>query len=509
MIGILLVEILILLYILRPLLWSAYSGDDVPLSQAPMRRAVSGDTVFDDVFAHNRFWLNVHGRFFPVFIVQAQLIFEIFQTRVSYKLIQLAFALGAWCAVVLFVHIATRSWSYASMAGAITLFSFQFRFFHDPVLQFAGQHPGLVIESFLALTALVIARRSQAAGRPRLWLLVAGALWSLGLMTYETLYPLTLVPIIYIALFFRTDLRQLGLAVFGIPLVCLGSTVLYFRMLLPATEPAYTLSFAPLAVARAFFQQVSGTFPFSYQLLSTTEGKPGLTSGWEIAGLGDYAVLLLSLGVLVAFWRSWQGARVPGPERLLMLTAGTAFVIVPSATVAVTLRWQMGELAWGTPYVSVLLSGMGVVLLLTLGVGSLLGATGRDMAMRHAFGNTTRRTLIAIAGVAIVLGPQLLADTNSWVVDRFSDLRTEREAFEAEIGAGVFDEVPPGSIVITEEASLWYWVNGPFVAWYGGPEDLSFVTPDDPAIEACREARRCYKYSGDTVPAVSPFTADR
>lgn len=501
-------ELLMLLYILRPLLWSAYCGDDVFFSQGPMRREFDGQGFLSDVASQNDYWIDTYGRFFPVTILQTQLLFELFQTRLSYKVVQLLFAVAAWLAVVTFVRLSTRSSHHAALAGAVGLFAFQFRFFHDPLLQFSAQQPFLVIEVFAALSTLVLAGRAVQTSHFRRLTLVAAAVWTLGLLTYETTFLLTVVPMAYIARRFDRERRRFALLAFALPVAVLGVAVAYLRSLVATTAPAYTLSFEPLDAGRVFLQQITGALPFSYQALSPTPGTPSTVSGWSISGLGDSLILLLSLGLVILFLRWYRPSTIPGPERMLLLLAGWSFVLVPSAVIAVTQRWQLGEVDWGLPYVSVLFSATGLILLAVVLAAKPSGA----VRTHTGFVTNLRRPIsqaISIACViAILLGPQIIADTNSWVVERFSILRTDREAFVEEIEAGVFDTIPPGSLVITDGASSWFWVNGAFVAWYGGPAELSFVVPGDPAIGNCGGALLCYKYSGDTVPAVSPFARE-
>lgn len=502
-------EFLILLYLLRPLLWSAYSGDDVFFSQGPMRRAFSGQGLLNDVASQNDYWIDTYGRFFPVTILQTQLVFELFRTRLSYKVIQLLFAVAAWLAVVTFVRLSTRSSHHAVFAGAVGLFAFQFRFFHDPLLQFSAQQPFLVIEVFVSLSTLVLAGRAVQGSHFRRLTLVAAAVWTLGLLTYETTFLLTVVPMAYIARRFGRGRRRFALLAFALPAAVLGVAVAYLRSLVVTTAPAYTLSFDPVDTGRVLLQQVTGVLPFSYQTLSPTAGIPTVLSGWFVSGIGDSLILLLSLGLVILFWRWYRPSTIPAPERMLLLFAGWSFLLVPSAVIAVTHRWQMGEVDWGLPYVSVFFSATGLILLAVVLTARPVRTAGTRTGVATYLRRPISTAVSFIGAISILLGPHIIADTNSWVVERFSVLRTDREAFVEEIEAGVFDTIPPGSVVITDAASSWFWVNGPFVAWYGGPGELSFVVPDDPIIEACGEAQLCYKYSGDTAPAVSPFTADR
>jgi hypothetical protein len=495
----LLLEAVVLFYILRPMLWSSYSGDDTWLSQGPMKRALTGDSVWDSIGDWIRNWANWHGRFFPMAFAQAELLFELVQTRAAYKVVQVVGAMVAWGSVLFFVRALTRSWDYTVITGAALLFFFQFRFFHDPILQFFLHQPVLVILTFLSLGLVVLAMRATST-RAHRWLLVAASLlWIWAMLTYETTYVLVVVPLGFIAWLGTAGRRWLGIAAFILPVIVLSVVVVVLRSRIQTSGPSYTMNLDPAEVAPTFVYQLTGIVPFAYHVLSRQQGLPGLFSGWSIAGEWDLLALACSAGIAYLLLR-W--VRPPILERRiswLLLWVGAWFVLIPTATIAVTRRWQMGEVAWGLPYVSVFFSGIGLALVLLFGFDRLRAARARASISGRA--RRTRKALVpAIAGVfglLLVLGPQLIQDTNRWVVDMYSPRRVEREAFVGQVRQGVFDTVPPGSVVIADRAGERRVFNGAFVAWYGGPEHLRFVTPTDPVASLCGEEETCFRYAPD------------
>jgi len=490
------IEVFVLLYLLRPLLWSAYSGDDVPLSQTPMWRELSGASLGEDIGATNRFWMDEHGRLFPMWITWSFSVFTVIQTRVAYKVFQLFMILLAWGLFVGFVRMFTRSNGYAVFAGASSIMFMQFRYFHDPMLQFATHQPLLMSLFFGSLLSILAAHRAHSTRAFVGFTGLATVLWSLGLLTYETLYPLVLIPLGLAALKMDGTRRRAVIGSIGGATALLLLAVFIVRSGTDVTDPEFTMGLAPADVIPALAKQLSGLIPFSYQVFGSTDGIPGLLSGWSIGGRWDLAFLVAAVALVWILVRHLEIRRLERLERLFLLGTGALMVLAPSGIIAVTRRWQIGEVDWGTPYVSVFTSTFGILLLLLVAADGLARLPDRSII---------RRAAVWGGVVALVFGPIVIADTNAAVVDRFSPLRFEREVFAEAASTGAFDQVPDGSIVVAEEASTWFWVNGAFVAWHGGPSNLQFLRPDDPALADCGQGSTCFRYFRYPTPAVTDF----
>ena len=509
-------ELVLLVYVLRPLLWSSYSGDDVVASQRVMWRAYTGTGFWEHFLHDNSYWGEVHGRFFPLSLLQQDGVFQLFQTRLAYKWVQLLYIVIAWALVVTFVRVLLKSWEYAAIAGGAAVLAMQFRAFHDPLLQFHAQQALVVSAFFGALTLVVVAARAKEGRRFGFLVGAMGLAWVVGLLTYETLYPLVVIPVGLIVLTMTGRRRTVALAATLTPTIVLLGYIVILRSAASAPSPAYLLGFDSWRIFPAFAKQATGVLPFSYQLLDESPGGAGgivrVTSGWSVAGRWDLIALATSvLLAAVVVLRFRPAAADPVLARFLR-RMGWLVIVVPSVTVAMTQRWQNDGVKWGKPYVSVFFASMGLVLLL---VGWLADKGHVGGSERDIVGRLWRRTLAGLAIVVVILGPIVIEDTNRAVVDHFSGLRWEREAFEAQIRGDVFSQVPDGSLVVADEASEWFWVNGSFVQWYGGPPQLRFVTPDHPAAAECGLTRDCYRYTEEVLDdgtlwgVVTPMPATR
>ena len=179
----LLLEVALVVYMLRPILWSPLVGDDTAASQLPMWRAYHQIGFWEYFVEDNANMARVNGLFYPVGVFLKNAVFEIFGDRAAYKVLQLAAGVAVWIAIVAFVGVLLRSLSYAAVAGAMVLFLMQFRTAHDPLMRFYVHLPTLVVLFFTSLTLLVMAARS--GHRSSRWFLAAAVTaWALGLLTY-------------------------------------------------------------------------------------------------------------------------------------------------------------------------------------------------------------------------------------------------------------------------------------------------------------------------------------
>ena len=350
-------------YLLRPLLWSSYSGDDVRNSQGPAWRAFQNISIWQDIGSQNTYWMKTNGRFFPVSIIEGTFIFDIFDTRFSYKIFQLIITVLAWASFVLFVRIATQSLHYAAWAGCLSLFILQFRNFHDPILQFNAQQPLVVISLFSMLSLLLIATRAKATKSFVIWLTLTTIIWVLGCLTYETFYPLIIVPVLIVWHELVQRRRLAALMVIISPTVILLAYIMHLRSQAQNPSTAYMFNFETWRFVPTFIQQITGTIPLSYPLLAPAGTLPRIDAGWGLSGEWDVLALLSSIGILTLMLRYCRPKALDGTKLRLFLVAGILLLFVPSAIIGLTQRWQDGEITWGTPYISVFLSSFGLVLL--------------------------------------------------------------------------------------------------------------------------------------------------
>ena len=491
----LVLEAAILTTLLSPLLRSAYGGDDVATSQGPAWRQFNSVGLWQWFLEQNSYWMHQQGRLFPGSLLETVVVFDIFETRAAYKVVQLVAALLAWAVVVAFIGVLTRSLAHAVATGWLLLLNFQFRKFHYPLLQFSLQQPTVVMCFFGTLLLVTLATRARS--RPRFVVCVVGAtcLWVSGVLVYETLYPLIVLPLAIIVHSLRSRRRYVAAAALILPTVVLLGVITHLRMNAVAPTAAYQLSPSPIPFLRTFIFQTTGTLPLSYQSLAHAPGVPGLLSGWGIDGLADVALLLASLAVVALVLRGFRPVALDRFHARLLFVGGLLIFLAPSAIIALTRRWQQGEVTWGTPYVSVFLAGTGLMIAVVAAIEPLVHilSSMRSLVDRRRWSRVAG--CIAACGLIAVaaLVPLLMLDTNRKVVDASSALRTEREHFQDLVEAGVLDGVPDGSILITENASDWFWENGSFIQYHGGPRQLTVVRADDPVADGCGVSQQCYR----------------
>ncbi|MDO8392684.1 MAG: hypothetical protein Q7V57_19585 [Actinomycetota bacterium] len=486
------VQLLLVFYQIRPLLWSAYNSDDVLTSQWPMWRAYRGQSLWSDFIATNSDFMRNKGRFFPGTVAEIMVVFEVFRSRQSYKVLQIVFVMLAWLAFVWFVQVCTRSIHYAVLAGWLALLTVHMRWFHDPLLGFAVQQPTLVICWFATLILATLAARADSRRRHLVLLVAATVMWVATMLMYETAYSLVLAPLCILFSISDRSRRRRALATIIVPTVLLLTWLVYLRANAAHPEPNLQLGFHTWQVIPTFVHQLTGTLPFSYELLAQDGTMPRMTSGWGVNGGWDVLALLATVAMLVVCVRWLRPKPLDKDTSRVLLVAGGLMLLGPTTIISFTLRWQQGEVDWGLPYISVFISSLGLMLLVLVAISSLVRRFG-SLASRPQWARRVMLTALVPVSLGVLAAPILIYDTNYWTVEQVAWLRTDREAFAQLVRDGGFDEVPAGSTVITDNASEWFWENGAFVQYYGGPQQLTLVLPTDPAAAACGVSTTCYR----------------
>ena len=504
-------EVMLAFYLVRPLLWSAYTSDDITNSQIPAWRLYRGIGLWQELGEQNSHWMKYNGRFFPGSIYETGIIFNIWQTRGAYKVVQVVFILLAWACIVTFFGVFLRSIQYAAIAGWLMLLTFQFRAFYDPLTSFTVQQPTVVILLFASLTLATIGARTQRRWVSGLTFGVAVLCWALGLITYETLYPLVLIPLA-IVWFSSTGRRRLiGLGLYAVPTAMLMLFAARLRANAVAPTSGYELNLQPWRAIPAFFYQLTGIAPLSYPALSPQDLPRSIGTG-IIGGRSDWLAILIGVLIVAAFTQ----LRPPKVERKLLfvlLGGGSLLILVPTTIIALTKRWQDAELQWGLPYVSVFLSGVGLVMIEVAVVSALSTSARLRQLIAIGWQRTIARAVGAVIALIMILVPLYMYDLNYWAVQVQLNFRSEREHFISLIENGVFDEVPSGSVVVTDVASTQFWENGAMVQYYGGPPGLVLVLESSPEAAQCAVAGPCYRLrsilnaDGTFTSYIEPFPA--
>jgi hypothetical protein len=509
--ALLAVEAMLAFYLVRPLLWSGYTSDDATNSQSPAWRLYRGVSLWHEMTEQNSHWMRNNGRFFPGSIFETQIIFNIWQTRAAYKVVQVVFILLAVAVVVLFFGVFLRSIQYAAVAGWLMLLTLQFRAFYDPLTSFTVQQPTVVILLFASLTLATVAARTRSRKLGSLAMAAAVVCWSLGLVTYETLYPMVLIPLAILWIECDGRRRVVGLVAFIVPTLMLVAYATHLRMNALAPTSGYELNLQPWRAIPAWFYQGTGIVPFSYPALANQDLPRTIGTG-IVGTTADWLALLLGV-IAVALFTRLRLPHIGAPSRRLLGWGGALLIFVPTTIISLTKRWQDAELQWGLPYVSVFVSAIGLVMLEVAVIATVVSSP----TIRQRFRTGWRRVAALMAGgvaaLIIIGGPLYMYDLNYWAVQVQLNFRTDRERFIGFVEDGVFDDVPAKSIVITDAASTQFWENGAIVQYYGGPAGLQLVLVDSPEAAACGVAYECHRLvttlqpDGSIIAEMQPFSA--
>ena len=168
--------------LLWPMLRTPYLFDDAFNSEFKADRILHGSGFFEQVWFVATSWITGHGRWFPVGVFQGGLVFELVQDVVVYKALQLAFVvLSTLC----FAALLRRLGASPAVAALVTLgatLTFQFRFFHDPILAYEGLQQAVLAEMALSALCFHIWLRDR-----RWWALaVSLALFAVAASTYDS-----------------------------------------------------------------------------------------------------------------------------------------------------------------------------------------------------------------------------------------------------------------------------------------------------------------------------------
>jgi hypothetical protein len=500
-------QLLLGAFVGRSVLWSSYNGDDVVNSQIPAVAKSLGVTWIQLFEQTNESWMKAHGRFFPVSSFETGFIFNLFQTRSSYKIAQFAAILVMYFFVLLLLYLLTKSKWRVSFLGLIFLaLALQFRFFHDPLLSFALQQP----TALLLLAVAFLIWLSLADGLRKTWLLgiFASALWLADLMLYETTYisaigvvlllgsvvlPRRILTSSFVTSLQARDSRSTrafvlsaGVALAG--LCCLLAVVLSLRSSSRTSSPAYTSDFAISRVFPAFLKQASGMVPLNYSLFDPASLKVGSA----LNQLGLFEVIFI-VACLLPFVRLLQirlaeGSRIPNWSpleswnRRSMMVCGFALMVFPMFLTATTVRFQTEEIGFGRPYVSTTMSVFGFCVFLA-SLRSKRRSADQNNFFAISKASKLRTTVILMAAATSMVVATLLFGIQSTVnadsVNRWAGQLADQEAFDSLISNGLFNELDAGDIVVSETASNWYWENGAYLAWRGGPPGIVFSKSSD------------------------------
>jgi hypothetical protein len=369
---------------------SPYWDDDKINRSIRTYLKVNHETLFGFI------WLQVKGvvhswdRFFPVGQTWVYVVFDVFDKRVSYKLLVglvLVFALVVVAACV--AHVA-GGWVPAAAFVLLAATALQMRLWADGVAAFAGIVALTTGMSFGALLIVLF--------RPgRWWALLAAIIYSAALLSYEVVVVFAPVMILIIIVVRRSWRPTIAIA---IPAVLELLVTLTLHVLEPQTlNPEYQVSLDPGAVISTFGKQMVAALPLSQWWVTHVPNLPPI-GGSLILG----SIALIGLPVFVGMRRLATADWTPSRRALAVIAVTGAWMwIGPSILIAITKRWQE-SMPLGEGYISVVYEYFGfalVALALWAYVLSRLRARGADSAVRAwGLGSAAAVALVATLTMA-------------------------------------------------------------------------------------------------------------
>lgn len=336
-----------------PVLLTPYRADDEINRNYLLEHARGDWSHWDYFYKYTTQWMTNEGRFFPGSVAWGQLVYSVTTARVEYKLFLVLLALAAFTATGLVVARLTGQPVLAALLVLAMAPVWQIRNFYDGISAFAG---------LLPMTVLLVFTASYLLCRYRAWkvVLLAAALWSVVLMTYEVAILLT--PVLAAVTWWQQRTRRSVLALV-VPAMLVTAVVLRLRATMPrAPAPGYTVGLDPHDVLVTYVKQLSAALPLSQFWYPGAADMPAVSPRLAL-------ISLLVLGVPALCAQLLLRRVCPAvPTRALSFLSllGLWCWLASGAFVAVTVRWQT-ELPPGQGYLAVVWGYVGVALLLTAG----------------------------------------------------------------------------------------------------------------------------------------------
>jgi hypothetical protein len=437
------------LVMLAPYLMTGFYQDDVLNSVFPSYLALHQRTFADLLAEQAKGWMFEHGRLFPL----SHTVFAwwyLCQDLTVYRIVQVGLVLlSLWTWVRLLIALGA-SRRLAVACAMCALLAFQLREYHDPISSYAF----MMQLSFLmgSGSILLLLRFQRARDSRALW--GSLALWACALLYYET--GLAFFPMLaLLAWRARARLRSflaryghtllLALYLGAVALLRLGATVRY---------EGVQGSFGIQAV-KTFFYQLSGTLPLSYAIF----GRSGFYSGATLASAEFWSPwFFVTAGLAAATAYSLLSkpqtplADLPATQRgrFDLFFLGITLLCVPTALVALSVKYQSQIHRPGLAYLPVFIS--------CFGLSVFLGAW---------LSSVRRRVGVACAVFALVAAFAFSA--NLIAVRRLNaEAKDPRVLVERALRAKILAPVPPGSPIFVTDARPYAWLSREFVHLHAG-----------------------------------------
>jgi hypothetical protein len=349
------------------ILLSPYASDDVANSGIHAVLAKENWTLWDMIVHYTQVWIGINGRFFPGSLAWSYGVFYVFDDRLEYKIVLVIVLAVASAVVALFAVAITRSRRVAFVVGVFLIAVLQIRLGFDGLTSFAGL---ISLTTALSLGACVLLCWRRGAG----WAIAAGVAYAFALLTYETVLLFAPVMIAVIVLVTRSWIRTIPIVV---PAILVAVMAIVLRTV-AAREPgpAYSLSLDPVAIGVTFAKQSLAALPLSQWWLGELAMPP--IDPTVLVLCATVIGIPVMAGLMVV---SRRPLTIPRLQLAVLAGSGAWIWLVPSALIAVTLRWQE-ELQFGQGYIGVVFGYFGFALLMTSVWVAVTMVVGGDRKMR-------------------------------------------------------------------------------------------------------------------------------
>jgi hypothetical protein len=361
--GLVLSLLLVNAIALFPLLTTGYCGDDVLNSQI-RGEMIRTDRSLMGVTAHYiGWWTETQGRFFPLaFYIYS--VFYVVPSIFLFKLIVLIVVLSSLFAFYSFLWRLTGSVLLPSTGLLLLPIVIQFRAVWDPILGFCALYPLLTLLLFCSLLLFL----KCLDDHDRRALIAATTLFLCCGLIFETSY---LLCVLYLVVAY-SRLRRPGEALLAsAPFIAvsglLGMISFILKNFAKAPIQVYQPSFNLVRILKSYAVQSFGAVPFSYYWLDPYRVFSSQITRWPVAILQGLPILV-ALALIAALWvRPGLSSGVNAGQRAStaeLLWLGGLLFALPQALISLSPKYQ--AMIWGTAYLPVYISRMGLTLLLAI-----------------------------------------------------------------------------------------------------------------------------------------------
>ena len=429
---------------LFPLLTTGYCGDDVLNSQIRGEMIRTHLTLWGVTKYFIFRWIAHDGRLFPL-AFYAYAVFYVIRNVFLYKLFVLTVVLGSLAAFYCFLKKLTGSVMVPAACLLLLPLVVQFCLGWDPILGFGAHYPLL---SLLLFSSLILFLRYLDSS-DRYALAAATALFLCCCLVFEISYLFCVLYFVVACYRLRTVRAALRAA---LPFMAVTAILAVISLVLKrfAVEPLhdYQPNFTPSQVLRAYAGQSFGAIPFSYYWLDPHRFFSSQPAHWP-APIIQGLPLLVALALMIALWvrrdLSLDANDVQKIRTVDLVWLGGLLFALPQALISLSPKYQ--AMLWGTPYIPVYITRLGLTLLLAILFVSIYQKTRTVWDKRPA-----------LSCVALVVWLLLFAINlqHNWLVAQAErELWYPRALTEDAVRRGLLDHVPPGSILLVDGTSLW------------------------------------------------------